>query len=95
MKNVVLEIKFEDRAAIMYIYTIRHQVTGMGRSRGGTGCSGPPPPHLENHKAKGFLAILVWVPWKKTELSSQHFQCWTMIGLPAKRHLNGVWLAGR
>ena len=40
-----------------------------------------PDPHLKNHK-KGFLAILVSIPWKITKLQSQHL----MLGhhLPAK-----------
>ena len=50
----------------------------------------PPPPPLKNHKNIGLLSKTGRGPLKITKL-----QCWAIIGLPAKRHLNGVLLAGR
>ena len=60
-------------------------------SGGGTG--GPDPP-LENHKNIGFLAILVPIPLKSLSYQAS-FQGWGIIDTAAKRHLNGVSLAGR
>ena len=61
---------------------------------GGTG--GPdPPPSLKNYKNKAVLAILVRIPWKSAQSYQASIQCWTIISTPAKRHLNGVSLAGR
>ena len=51
-------------------------------------------PLLKNHKTIGFLATLVQIPWKIIKLPSQ-IHCRAVIGTPAKRHLNGVSLAGR
>ena len=42
----------------------------------------------------GSLAILVWIPLKSQSYQSS-IQCWAIIGPVAKRHLNGVSLAGR
>ena len=64
----------------------------MCGSRGEGGrWSGPP---LENHKNIGFLAILVPIPLKSLSYQAS-FQFWAIIGTPAKRHLNGVSVAGR
>ena len=51
--------------------------------------SGPPSP-WKITKLPGVSAIPTGIPWKTTKL-----QCWVIIGLPAKRHLNGVLLVGR
>ena len=45
-------------------------------------------------KIKGSLAILVLIPLKSQSYYSS-IHCWAIIGPPAKRHLNGVSLAGR
>ena len=63
----------------------------MCGSRGGTGIRTPPP---ENHKNIGFLAILVWIPWKSQSYQAS-IQCWAITSTQAKRHLNDVSLAGR
>ena len=61
--------------------------------RGGGG-RGPVPP-FENHKKyRVFLAILVPIPLKSLSYQAS-FQFLTIIGTPAKRHLNGVSLTGR
>ena len=52
-----------------------------------------PPPPEELQKLLGSLAILVRIPLKSQSYQSS-IQCWTIIGTPAKRHLNGVSLAG-
>ena len=64
----------------------------MGGSRGGQGIRTPPEksqnigfpsntgPDPGPEKSQGYQAII---------------QCWAIIGTPAKRHLNGVSLAGR
>ena len=49
----------------------------------------------ENHKNIGFSSITGLDLLKITKLQSQH-SMWAIIGLPAKRHLNGVsCFAGR
>ena len=53
-----------------------------------------PPPQLKTHKAIGFLSNTGPDPWKIIKLPSQH----SILGHhrpPAKRHFNGVSLAGR
>ena len=60
----------------------------MRESRGGIGVRNPPPP-LENHKALGFLAKLVRIPWKITKQPGQHL----MVGHHRPASLNGVSLA--
>ena len=65
----------------------------MCGSREGDRGSGPPPP-WKILKIKGFLAIQVWIPWKSQSYQAM-IECWVIIGTPAKRHLNGVSLAGR
>ena len=54
----------------------------MYGSRGGTGDPDPPP--LKNHKNMGFLNKTALGPLKNQQAAK-----------PAKRHLNGVSLAGR
>ena len=57
--------------------------------------SGPPPPRpMENYKNIGFLSKTCLDPLEISRLPSS-IQCWAIIGPPAKRHLNGVSLAGR
>ena len=63
----------------------------MGGSRGGTG--GPDP--SENHKNIGFLSNIGSDPLKITKLQSQHSMLDNHRPPSAKRHLNGVSLAGR
>ena len=56
--------------------------------------TGGPDPHLENHKNLGFLVNTGPDPLKTTKLQSQH-SILAIISTPAKRHLNGVSLAGQ
>ena len=58
--------------------------------RGGTG--GPDP--LDNYKNIGFLSNTGPDPLKSQSYQVS-IQCWAIIGPPAKRHLNGVSLAGQ
>ena len=55
---------------------------------GGQGVRTPP----ENNKNIGFLSNTGLDPLKNHKTS---IQCWAIIGPSAKRHLNGVSLAGR
>ena len=55
---------------------------------------GPDPPPLKNHKNIGFLSNTGPDPLKKNSFQVS-IQCWAIIGTPAKRHFNGVSLAGR
>ena len=48
--------------------------------------------HLKNHKNIGFLSNTGPDPLKNHKAAS--IQCWAIIGLPAKRLLNGILLAG-
>ena len=57
---------------------------------GGGGAGGPDP--LKNHKNIGFLSKTGLNPLENHKAT---IQCWAIIGPPAKRHLNGVSLAGR
>ena len=59
-------------------------------SEGGQGFRTPPPP--ENHKNIWYRSNTV--P-EKSQSYQASIQCWAIIGTPAKRHLNGVSLAGR
>ena len=56
--------------------------------------TGPNP--LNNHKKKKHASNTGPNPLNNHE-EKKHaiIQCWTIIGTPAKRHLNGVSLAGR
>ena len=42
---------------------------------------------------KDSLSILVRIS-RKSQSYPASIQCWATIGLPAKRHLNGIWLVG-
>ena len=57
----------------------------------GTGGRDPFP---ENHKNIGFFSNTGPDPLKITSYQAS-IQCWAIIGPPAKRHLNGVLLAGQ
>ena len=59
---------------------------------GGQGVRTPTP---ENHKNIGFLSKTGPNPLKSHKATKTNTHCWVIIGPPAKRHLNGVWLAGR
>ena len=54
----------------------------------------PPPPPEKTQKLRGPKQY-----WSRSPEKSQSYQasiqCWVIIGPPAKRHLNGVSLAGR
>ena len=68
----------------------------MGGFRGGgTGGPDPPPPPLKNHKNIGFPINIDLDPLKITKLYQASIQWWAIIGMPAKRHFNGVLLAGQ
>ena len=53
---------------------------------------GPP---LKKHKHLGFLSNTGPDPLKKSQSCQARILCWTIIDTPAKRHVNGVSLAGR
>ena len=59
--------------------------------RGGQGVLTP----LENHKNIAFLSNIGPDPLKNHNATKAAFIFWAIIGPPAKRHLNGVSLAGR
>ena len=67
----------------------------MCSSRGGDRGSGPPPP--PEKKSKSYrVSSQYWSEFPgKSQSYQASFQCWTIIGPPAKRHLNGVSLTGR
>ena len=50
-----------------------------------------PPPPLKNHKNIGFLNNTAPDPLKSQSYQAS-IQCWTIIGTPEERHLNGVSL---
>ena len=60
----------------------------MCGSRGGDRGSRP------NHKNIGFLSNISPDPLQNHKSLQASIQCWATIGPPAKRHLNGVSLAG-
>ena len=60
----------------------------------GGGAGGPDNP-LKNHINIGFLSNTGPDPLKKSQNFQASIECWGIIGTPAKRHLNGVSLAGR
>ena len=63
----------------------------MSRSRGGTG--GPDPPWKIT--SIGFPSNTPWSGSpKKLQSYQASIQCWAINGMPAKHHLNGIWLAG-
>ena len=65
-----------------------------GRIQRGTGGPDPPPPPEKSQKSRVSKQY-----WSRSPEKSQSYQasiqCWAIIGPPAKRHLNGVSLAGR
>ena len=65
---------------------------GSRRGGGDRGSRSPPPWKITT--IYGSLAILVRIPLKLQSYQSS-IQCWAIIGAQAKRHLNGVSLAGR
>ena len=65
----------------------------MGGSRGGTGGPDPHPPL--NHINIGFLSNTDPDSLKKSQSHQASIQCWAIIGMPAKCHLNGISLAGQ
>ena len=69
----------------------------MGGSRGGgVGGTGGSVPALKNYKNIGFHSNTgpAGSPEKSQDYQAR-IQCWAIIGMPAKRHLNGILLAGR
>ena len=72
-------------------------VSAMGRwadpERGGGGTGGPEPP-WKITKIYSVLAIFIRIPYKSQRYQAS-IQWWAIIGMPAKRHSNGVSLAGR
>ena len=61
--------------------------------RGDRGSGPPPPPPAGSYKNIGFLSNTGPDPIKSQSYQSS-FRCWAIIGLPLKRHLNGVrWRA--
>ena len=65
---------------------VRESMCGSIRVVGG-------PDPMKNHKAIGSLSNTGPDPLKNQKATSIH--CWAIIGLSAKRHLNGFSLAGR
>ena len=62
-------------------------------SRGRVGVRTPPPEKSQNI---GFLSNIYWSGSpKKAKSYRAGIQCWAIISTPAKRHLNGISLAGR
>ena len=62
---------------------------------GGAGGPDSPPPPLKNKK-RYRLSKQYWAGSpEKSQSYKASIQCWAAIGPPAKRHLNGVSLAGR
>ena len=66
-----------------------------GRIQRGVGRGSGPPPPLKKHKKLGFLSNTGPDLLKNHKATKNSFQCWAIIGPQAKRHLNGVSLAGR
>ena len=64
----------------------------MRGSRGGGRGSGPP--FEKKHQIIRFLSYPTPDPLKKSQSYQASIQCWAIFGTPAKRHLNGVSLAG-
>ena len=63
-----------------------------GSRRGG---GGGPDPHLQNNKNIWFPSNTGPDTLKKSQSYQASIQCWAIIGPPAKRHSNGVSLAGQ
>ena len=90
-------IESEATAQVSHLFNITQvsHVRAMCGSRGGT--RGPDPPHpppKKNHKNIEVLSNSGPDPLKVTRLPNQHSML-AIIRTPAKRHLNGVSLAGR
>ena len=65
-------------------------ITWADPEGGGQGVRTPPPPPEKSQK------YVIFCNTGPEPLKKQaSIQCWVIIGLPAKRHLNGVSLAGR
>ena len=63
---------------------------------GGAGVPDPPPPEKSQKHRASQQHCRVWPdPLKISQSHQASIQCWANIGTPAKRHLNGVSLAGR
>ena len=64
---------------------VEHSPEFIGGSRGGTGFRTPPE---KSQKYRGFFLQY----WSGSPEKSQNYQasiqCWVIIGMPAKRHLN-------
>ena len=73
--------------------TVKHTCYMRG-SRGGDRGSGPPPPPGKLQKYR--VPLQYWSgSFEKSQSYQASIPCWAIIGPPAKRHLNGVSLAGR
>ena len=66
-------------------------LTHVRIQRGGQGVQTPP----EKSQNIGFLSNFFLDPLKKSQRYQANIQCWVIISMPAKRHLNGVSLTGR
>ena len=85
-------ISVRDKRLVYSAYLVKIGIGDIpsAETEGGTGGPDPPPP-LKNHTNKGFLSNTGPDPLK----SQVSIQCWAFIATPAKRHLNGILLAGR
>ena len=61
----------------------------------GTGGTGPLPPPNTEKSQKYRVSLQYWSDLQKSQSYQTSIQCWAIVGPPAKRHLNGVTLAGR
>ena len=68
------------------------QIRGF-RGGGGTGCRDPPP--LKNHKNIGFLSNTGPDLLKIHKATKPAFNVGPSSVIPAKSHLNCIWLVGR
>ena len=87
-----------DRILVLMVYEQKPPLN-MCRSRGGGGGGGAkgldlPPPLGKSQKYRVFFSNTGLDPLKIVSYQAS-IQCWATIGMPAKRHLNGVSLAGR
>ena len=73
---------------------LQAEYENMCGSRGGDRGSGLPPPPPEKLQNIGFLNHTGPDPLKESQIYQSSIQCWAIIGPPAKRHLNGISLAG-
>ena len=65
------------------------------REGGEAGGPVPPPPQKKNEKNRGFISNTGLDPLKIHKATKSDSECLAIIDTPAKRHLNGVALAGR